>query len=231
MFCCCISTLSLFASSSLAALSSCHPCLRPTLLSSSVYIAFMFLTFHLFSDSSPSCPLVDFLFFSLFLPLTLTYTTHHTDHTWHPDHRNQFAYILIFFIAGGVWFWFDFVGLSSTLWKQIRIRISNKTICTVFIMSPLSFRQGAVITPAMDHTMSMQPASMMGPLTQQMNHLSLGTTGSVSTPHCATERHAHTKTHTPKHQACLAATIHTREPPSRQTYCAIRASSTWTDAY
>lgn len=41
--------------------------------------------------------------------------------------------------------------------------------------------QGAVITPTMDHTMSMQPASMMGPITQQMNHLSLGTTGSVST--------------------------------------------------
>lgn len=43
--------------------------------------------------------------------------------------------------------------------------------------------QGAVITPTMDHTMSMQPASMMGPITQQMNHLSLGTTGSVSTMH------------------------------------------------
>ena len=51
------------------------------------------------------------------------------------------------------------------------------------------FLQGAVITPAMDHTMSMQPASMMGPLTQQMNHLSLGTTGSVSTPHCASMNH------------------------------------------
>uniref|UniRef100_A0A3B3VYL1 RNA binding motif single stranded interacting protein 3 n=1 Tax=Poecilia latipinna TaxID=48699 RepID=A0A3B3VYL1_9TELE len=44
-----------------------------------------------------------------------------------------------------------------------------------YVMQPT----GAVITPAMDHTMSMQPASMMGPLTQQMNHLSLGTTGSV----------------------------------------------------
>lgn len=32
----------------------------------------------------------------------------------------------------------------------------------------------------MDHPMSMQPANMMGPLTQQMNHLSLGTTGTVS---------------------------------------------------
>ncbi|XP_072506118.1 RNA-binding motif, single-stranded-interacting protein 3 isoform X9 [Notamacropus eugenii] len=42
-----------------------------------------------------------------------------------------------------------------------------------YVMQPT----GAVITPTMDHTMSMQPASMMGPLTQQMNHLSLGTTG------------------------------------------------------
>uniref|UniRef100_A0AAZ3RNW0 RRM domain-containing protein n=1 Tax=Oncorhynchus tshawytscha TaxID=74940 RepID=A0AAZ3RNW0_ONCTS len=46
-----------------------------------------------------------------------------------------------------------------------------------YVMQPT----GAVITPAMDHTMSMQPANMMGPLSQQMNHLSLGTTGSVST--------------------------------------------------
>uniref|UniRef100_A0A8B9ZJN1 RNA binding motif single stranded interacting protein 3 n=1 Tax=Anas platyrhynchos TaxID=8839 RepID=A0A8B9ZJN1_ANAPL len=45
-----------------------------------------------------------------------------------------------------------------------------------YVMQPT----GAVITPTMDHTMSMQPASMMGPLTQQMNHLSLGTTGT----HC-----------------------------------------------
>ncbi|CAJ1083260.1 RNA-binding motif%2C single-stranded-interacting protein 3 isoform X4 [Xyrichtys novacula] len=46
-----------------------------------------------------------------------------------------------------------------------------------YVMQPT----GAVITPAMDHTMSMQPASMMGPITQQMNHLSLGTTGSYMT--------------------------------------------------
>ncbi|XP_026537127.1 RNA-binding motif, single-stranded-interacting protein 3 isoform X1 [Notechis scutatus] len=42
-----------------------------------------------------------------------------------------------------------------------------------YVMQPT----GAVLTPAMDHTMSMQPTSMMGPLTQQMSHLSLGTTG------------------------------------------------------
>ncbi|XP_055731873.1 RNA-binding motif, single-stranded-interacting protein 3-like [Salvelinus fontinalis] len=46
-----------------------------------------------------------------------------------------------------------------------------------YVMQPT----GAVITPAMDHTMSMQSANMMGPLSQQMNHLSLGTTGSYMT--------------------------------------------------
>nr|XP_046194968.1 RNA-binding motif, single-stranded-interacting protein 3-like isoform X1 [Oncorhynchus gorbuscha] len=35
----------------------------------------------------------------------------------------------------------------------------------------------AVITPAMDLSMPMQPSSMMGPITQQMNHMSLGNTG------------------------------------------------------
>ncbi|KAK3551876.1 hypothetical protein QTP70_031658 [Hemibagrus guttatus] len=46
-----------------------------------------------------------------------------------------------------------------------------------YVMQPT----GAVITPAMDHTISMQPANMMGPLAQQMNHLSLGTTGTYMT--------------------------------------------------
>ncbi|XP_041117915.1 RNA-binding motif, single-stranded-interacting protein 1-like isoform X1 [Polyodon spathula] len=36
---------------------------------------------------------------------------------------------------------------------------------------------GAVLSPSMDHTMSLQPGSMLNPLTQQMSHLSLGSTG------------------------------------------------------
>ncbi|KAG7464110.1 hypothetical protein MATL_G00183750 [Megalops atlanticus] len=36
---------------------------------------------------------------------------------------------------------------------------------------------GAVLSPSMDHTMSLQPASMMTPLTQQMGHLTLGSAG------------------------------------------------------
>ncbi|XP_023689444.1 RNA-binding motif, single-stranded-interacting protein 1 isoform X6 [Paramormyrops kingsleyae] len=36
---------------------------------------------------------------------------------------------------------------------------------------------GAVISPSMDHTMSLQPTPIMSPLTQQMSHLSLGSAG------------------------------------------------------
>ncbi|XP_061531698.1 RNA-binding motif, single-stranded-interacting protein 2b isoform X2 [Phycodurus eques] len=42
-----------------------------------------------------------------------------------------------------------------------------------YIMPPT----GAVLTPGMDHTMSIQPTSMMGPLAQQLSHLSLGSSG------------------------------------------------------
>ncbi|KAM9221775.1 LOW QUALITY PROTEIN: RNA-binding motif, single-stranded-interacting protein 1-like [Dugong dugon] len=35
----------------------------------------------------------------------------------------------------------------------------------------------AVLTPSMEHTMSLQPASVISPLAQQMAHLSLGSTG------------------------------------------------------
>uniref|UniRef100_A0A7N6ATS5 RRM domain-containing protein n=1 Tax=Anabas testudineus TaxID=64144 RepID=A0A7N6ATS5_ANATE len=45
-----------------------------------------------------------------------------------------------------------------------------------YIMPPA----GAVLTPGMDHTMSIQPTSMIGPLTQQLSHLSMGSSGTVS---------------------------------------------------
>uniref|UniRef100_A0A8K9UKH5 RNA binding motif single stranded interacting protein 3 n=1 Tax=Oncorhynchus mykiss TaxID=8022 RepID=A0A8K9UKH5_ONCMY len=45
-----------------------------------------------------------------------------------------------------------------------------------YVMQPT----GAVITPAMDLSMPMQPSSMMGPITQQINHMSLGNTGTVT---------------------------------------------------
>ncbi|MBN3325931.1 RBMS3 protein, partial [Atractosteus spatula] len=79
-------------------------------------------------------------------------------------------------------------GFYSSPYSIATNRMIAHTSITPFIAaSPVSTYQlqavlltmGAVITPAMDHSMSVQPASMMGPLTQQMNHLSLGTTGTL----------------------------------------------------
>ncbi|XP_039383026.1 RNA-binding motif, single-stranded-interacting protein 3 isoform X5 [Mauremys reevesii] len=71
----------------------------------------------------------------------------------------------------------EFIHWSShqSATSVIKPSSSNQAFCN------RNIRKGAVITPTMDHTMSMQPASMMGPLTQQMNHLSLGTTGTYMT--------------------------------------------------
>uniref|UniRef100_A0A8I6B2A8 RNA binding motif, single stranded interacting protein 1 n=1 Tax=Rattus norvegicus TaxID=10116 RepID=A0A8I6B2A8_RAT len=73
-------------------------------------------------------------------------------------------------------------------------RMITQTSLTPYIASPVSAYQvqspswmqpqpyilqhpGAVLTPSMEHTMSLQPASMISPLAQQMSHLSLGSTG------------------------------------------------------
>ncbi|XP_040493070.1 RNA-binding motif, single-stranded-interacting protein 2 isoform X1 [Ursus maritimus] len=44
-----------------------------------------------------------------------------------------------------------------------------------YLMQP----SGSVLPPAMDQPISLQPASMMGPLTQQLGHLSLSSTGTL----------------------------------------------------
>ncbi|XP_073490166.1 RNA-binding motif, single-stranded-interacting protein 1 isoform X8 [Lithobates pipiens] len=73
-------------------------------------------------------------------------------------------------------------------------RMITQTSITPYIASPVSTYQvpspswmqpqpyimqhaGAVLTPSMDHTMSLQPTSMMSPLSQQMGHLSLSSSG------------------------------------------------------
>lgn len=50
--------------------------------------------------------------------------------------------------------------------------------------------QGTVISPSMDPSMSLQPASMMAPLAQQMSHLSLGSAGTVRRPLLVPKRYA-----------------------------------------
>ncbi|XP_040213814.1 RNA-binding motif, single-stranded-interacting protein 1 isoform X4 [Rana temporaria] len=75
-------------------------------------------------------------------------------------------------------------------------RMITQTSITPYIASPVSTYQvpspswmqpqpyimqhaGAVLTPSMDHTMSLQPTSMMSPLSQQMGHLSLSSSGTL----------------------------------------------------
>lgn len=71
-------------------------------------------------------------------------------------------------------------GFYSSPYSLATNRMIPQTSITPFIAaSPVSTYQGAVITPAVDHPMSMQPTNIVGPLTQQMNHLSLGTAGTI----------------------------------------------------
>uniref|UniRef100_A0A3Q3XN82 RRM domain-containing protein n=1 Tax=Mola mola TaxID=94237 RepID=A0A3Q3XN82_MOLML len=58
-------------------------------------------------------------------------------------------------------------------------RMIAQTSLSPYMHSPVSSYQGTVLTPTMDHAMSIQPTSMMGPLTQQLSHLSLGSTGTL----------------------------------------------------
>uniref|UniRef100_A0A8C1AM85 RNA binding motif, single stranded interacting protein 2b n=1 Tax=Cyprinus carpio carpio TaxID=630221 RepID=A0A8C1AM85_CYPCA len=46
---------------------------------------------------------------------------------------------------------------------------------------------GTVLTPTVDHTMTIQPTAIIGPLTQQLSHLTLGSTGTVRPPQMPTE--------------------------------------------
>uniref|UniRef100_A0A668ALD4 RNA binding motif, single stranded interacting protein n=1 Tax=Myripristis murdjan TaxID=586833 RepID=A0A668ALD4_9TELE len=65
---------------------------------------------------------------------------------------------------------------------------------------------GAVITPAaaMEPSLSLQPSSIMAPLTQQMNHLSLGTTGTYMTAAAAAPMQG---TYIPQYTAVPASAI------------------------
>uniref|UniRef100_A0A671QQD2 RNA-binding motif, single-stranded-interacting protein 2-like n=1 Tax=Sinocyclocheilus anshuiensis TaxID=1608454 RepID=A0A671QQD2_9TELE len=52
-----------------------------------------------------------------------------------------------------------------------------------YLMQPT----GTVLTPTVDHTMTIQPTAIIGPLTQQLSHLTLGSTGTVRPPQMPTE--------------------------------------------
>uniref|UniRef100_A0A3Q3RNP6 RNA binding motif, single stranded interacting protein 2a n=1 Tax=Mastacembelus armatus TaxID=205130 RepID=A0A3Q3RNP6_9TELE len=82
-----------------------------------------------------------------------------------------------------------------------------------YLMQPA----GTVLTPTMDHAMSIQPTSMMGPLTQQLSHLSLGSTGTVST----NVSHTHTQ--------CIRQTIVPMENGGQQQTVAMETPAEHTN--
>ncbi|XP_054519136.1 RNA-binding motif, single-stranded-interacting protein 2 isoform X4 [Pan troglodytes] len=72
-------------------------------------------------------------------------------------------------------------------------RMLAQSALSPYLSSPVSSYQGSVLTPGMDHPISLQPASMMGPLTQQLGHLSLSST--VYADGCSYARSLHLPVH------------------------------------
>uniref|UniRef100_A0A8D0B2D4 RNA binding motif, single stranded interacting protein 2a n=1 Tax=Sander lucioperca TaxID=283035 RepID=A0A8D0B2D4_SANLU len=77
-------------------------------------------------------------------------------------------------------------GFYSSPYSLAPNRMIAQTSLSPYMHSPVSsyqfvcvsmHPQGTVLTPTMDHAMSIQPTSMMGPLAQQLSHMSLGSTG------------------------------------------------------
>lgn len=73
----------------------------------------------------------------------------------------------------------DVMDLITSVISVIVIQTMESILVFLYISVSVHW-QGTVLTPTMDHAMSIQPTSMMGPLTQQLSHLSLGSTGTVS---------------------------------------------------
>nr|XP_035970330.1 RNA-binding motif, single-stranded-interacting protein 2-like [Halichoerus grypus] len=85
-----------------------------------------------------------------------------------------------------------------------------------YLMQP----SGSVLPPGMDHPISLQPASMMGPLTQQLGHLSLSSTGTY-VPAAAPVPGAYIARYTPVPSAGVAA----EESGGQQTPVPVEAPS------
>uniref|UniRef100_A0A8C0GIE5 RNA binding motif single stranded interacting protein 2 n=1 Tax=Chelonoidis abingdonii TaxID=106734 RepID=A0A8C0GIE5_CHEAB len=85
-----------------------------------------------------------------------------------------------------------------------------------YLMQPT----GTVLTPTMDHTISIQPASMMGPLTQQLGHLSLSSTGTYM-PAAAAMQGAYIPQYTP----VPSSSISVEENSGQQSQVAVESPS------
>uniref|UniRef100_A0A8C1X244 RNA binding motif, single stranded interacting protein 2b n=1 Tax=Cyprinus carpio TaxID=7962 RepID=A0A8C1X244_CYPCA len=68
-------------------------------------------------------------------------------------------------------------GFYSPSYSIAPNRIIAQSSISPYMHSPVSTYQGTVLTPTVDHTMTIQPTAIIGPLTQQLSHLTLGSTG------------------------------------------------------
>uniref|UniRef100_A0AAZ3QEJ3 RRM domain-containing protein n=1 Tax=Oncorhynchus tshawytscha TaxID=74940 RepID=A0AAZ3QEJ3_ONCTS len=71
-------------------------------------------------------------------------------------------------------------GFYSAPYSMAPNRMIAQTSLPPYMHSPVNtyqVRTGQLLTQGMEHTMSIQPTSMMGPPTQQLSHLSMGSSG------------------------------------------------------
>ncbi|XP_064140110.1 RNA-binding motif, single-stranded-interacting protein 2 isoform X4 [Loxodonta africana] len=99
-------------------------------------------------------------------------------------------------------------------------RMLAQSTLSPYLPSPVSSYQGSVLTPGMDHPLSLQPASMMGPLTQQLGHLSLGSPGTY-VPTAATMQGAYISQYTP----VPSSSVSVEEGSGQQTQVAVDTPS------
>ncbi|KAF7468612.1 hypothetical protein GHT09_013658 [Marmota monax] len=99
-------------------------------------------------------------------------------------------------------------------------RMLAQSALSPYLSSPVSSYQGSVLTPGMDHPISLQPASMMGPLTQQLGHLSLSTTGTYM-PTAAAMQGAYISQYTP----VPSSNVSVEENSSQQNQVAVDTPS------
>ncbi|KAM5288283.1 RNA-binding motif, single-stranded-interacting protein 2 isoform 2-T2 [Ctenodactylus gundi] len=99
-------------------------------------------------------------------------------------------------------------------------RVLAQSALAPHLPSPVASYQGSMVTPGMDHPLPLQPASMMGPLTQQLGHLSLGSTGTYA-PAAAAMHGAYLSQYAP----VPSSSVSVEESSSQQDQVAVEAPS------
>ncbi|ETE73879.1 RNA-binding motif, single-stranded-interacting protein 2, partial [Ophiophagus hannah] len=128
-------------------------------------------------------------------------------------------------------------GFYTTPYSLAPNRMIAQTALSPYLPSPVSSYQvhspswmhhqsylmqptGTVLTPAMDHAISIQPTSMMGPLTQQLGHLSLSSAGTYM-PAAAAMQGAYIPQYTPVPSSSVAV----EENSGQQSHVTVESPS------